>query len=316
MLRKPMTITRAIPALLLFGMAACSAGDVVSLPPKEATDLFWAVRNNAKPLTVAVGESYQLTAKSFNASGAVITDLPKPVFRSVDSTRVHVDSNGLVTGRIATDGIDVIASLTINGVTRADTTPVAVTAQRHAIKSFKLQTAGGDAIPSVVAIGSYIWISVDITDSSDAPVFGTAVTVFPLDSRIAIGSVSLISGKALGKTKVVAQATSYGRVFADTVEVGVIYATSATVYFGPGALYSDAVVLGVGGSITWNNNSYLQTPANIKFEEPDKVTGGDVPLINYMETATRTFPTVGIYKYTNTLSGAKGTIYVREQPTY
>lgn len=316
MLRNPMTITRAFPSILLVALAACSAPDVVSMPENPATDLFWAVRINAKPVTVAVGESYQLIARSYQADGKEAVNLPKPVFRSVDSTRVDVDSTGLVTGRKETAGINIIASLTVNGVTKTDMTPVAVTAVRYAVKSFKMESAFGGAVPSVVPVGGAIPISVVMKDSLDAPIPGNAISVAAVDNRIVSGSPYSIFGNALGKTKVVATATSYGKMYTDTIEVGTIYSTQTTVYFCLGCLSPSAVVLGVGGSVTWNNNSYLKTPANIKFDKPDKVTGGDVPIINYMEQVTRSFPNVGVYNYTNTLSGAKGTIYVREQPTY
>jgi hypothetical protein len=171
-------------------------------------------------------------------------------------------------------------------------------------------------MPSLAAINANIGMTPKMVDSADLRVSGLGIVVYPIDGRLAVASTTVFRGSAIGKVKVVAMTTSYGRMFTDTVEIGIIYATATPIYFGLGIVSPAATVIGVGGTITWNNNSYLQTPTNITFDEPDKVPLGNIPVINYLQTASRTFPTAGTYNYTNTLNGARGMIVVREQPQY
>jgi plastocyanin len=125
---------------------------------------------------------------------------------------------------------------------------------------------------------------------------------------------------SLGKVLLVASTTSYGVTKADTVEMTVQYALHASVTASNDwetnavVFMQDAIVIGVGGQVTW----YNYTPANvaITFDDTTNVTGGNVAAIGSYGSDSRVFPVAGTYSYKDTASGATGRVIVREQPTF
>lgn len=303
-------------------VAACTSDDSVSIMHPDASKLFWALEANAKAVTVAIGGTQQLSAAALYASGDTMPDVPRPTFMSLETSKVTVDSNGMVTGVSVTSGVDVIASLTIDGLTHADTIVVAVTPTASTISTFAMVGLGGVPVDSNMTINGFTLLDYKATDASGDDVFGLAVSVRALDPLTLTAGSSYLQGNVIGKTKVIMSSLSYGQFLADTVEFRVLYASAINVYTsgeteaGPMSFSPNAVVIGTGGTVTWYNYFYGQLPASIIFDpaDVDKIPDGNIDGMNWFDVASRTFPVAGTYKYTNTLNGGTGTVIVREQP--
>lgn len=308
--------------VLVCSLSACTSDDSVSVLQADSSKLFWALQANAKAVTVGLGGTQQLHTATLYASGDTMPDAPRPTFQSLEPSKVTVDSNGVITGVALTSGVDVISSLTINGLTHADTTVVAVTTTTASLGSLKLTGSGGFPVDTILQINGYGFIDYAATDSLGNPLSGLAVSVRALDPNIIDAETTFLQGLVLGKTKIILSTLSYGRMLADTVEFRVLYANTATVYTsgesitGPMFFSPSTVVVATGGTVTWSNYFYGQLPASVIFDNGgEHITGGNIPSMGYFESASRTFPVAGTYTYTNTLNGGTGTVIVRDQPS-
>jgi plastocyanin len=328
MTRSPLWLHSLLIGVVAAGTAlstgACASDKVDDIVRPDLDTLFWSLNVNAKAVTVAVGEQQQLIATPQTINGTALTGFPKPVWTSSDPTRVTVDSTGLLTGVAETQGISVIATLTAQGITYVDTVPVAVTTQRAVVSRLEFSVFG----PQSIALGGYgaTTFMVSAVDAEGNEIPGVAIATSLVENGIATlyayGGPAQIQASGLGQVHVVATTTSYGTTVVDTAVFPIYYTTNGNVQISsnglPGSVaqfYPTSLVIGVGGSVTWNN--YNSTPVHITFTSGgDQVDGGDVGDIEPNGAVTRTFPTVGTYSYKDTIAGQTGTVFVRNQPTY
>lgn len=279
--------------------------------------MFWALQNSAEAATMQVGATLQLVSTPQYASGDAIPGLPTPTFTSLDPTRVTVNDAGLITAVATTNNpVPVVATLTSGGITNTDTTMVAVTDTRVALKTLSLQvlfggTVSGDTL--YTPISSFVLLSPFATDSSDAPVFGLALKYQVLDKVIANLFDTFLSTTAIGVTKIIVSTNSYGVALADTLILKVGNPMSGSFNICPTCsqlslptLTPSVIVIGAGGTVSWNG-----AETDVTFTTGvDDIPGGAVLHVPAGGQASITFPTTGTYKFTVQVTGDSGSVVV------
>ncbi len=170
---------RALSDLLwagvVIGLLGC--GSVEPVPPHEEpiTDpaqLYMALTFNHPAVTLSTKPGYNtmhLVATPYNVQGKSMSGLPAPTYISSDTSRVQVDSNGVVTVHETGVDVRVIASLKVGSVTHYDTAFIDVTdlASPPVLDSLSIQPG-----PSDSAV-----MSISMVLPSDIPSYGPNVLV-------------------------------------------------------------------------------------------------------------------------------------------
>ena len=120
-------VLNGISLLLALGYVACGGGGAADATGPSAA-VFAKLDMSLTQATVAVEESYRLTATPKDEAGSPMTGLPLAAFTSSDPSRASVDATGLVTG-LAPGTATITATLTVGGVTQTGTCVVTVTAR-------------------------------------------------------------------------------------------------------------------------------------------------------------------------------------------
>lgn len=123
---------RTIKYLMVFAVCACSdikAPDPIRLASSET---LYKLRFSTKAVRMVTGDTITLRAvATFADSSQTIIDPARVNWRSLDVTRVRIEESGKITaGAASASPTDIIATYTYNGVTKADTIPIYVTATR------------------------------------------------------------------------------------------------------------------------------------------------------------------------------------------
>ena len=265
---------------------ACGSDDVVS-PLNNSASAFWELRLERSAVTLALASPYdtlQLVATPRTASGVPIDGLPAVRFTTTNVNTVQVDATGLLTAVGLSPGTIIIASLTADGVTHADTATVAVTPDPGAllITSFSIQPVPPDS--ARMALGGTLsqtnrTLTPIVMDAGGNQVFDLPVRYATLDERTATIDRwgGAITGVNLGYVPLVATMTAYGRSFADTVQYRIGLPAFTKVYIhGPlyayvqyqvGSFDPDSVTVGTGAVIEWWDAGRLEgTKSDITFD--------------------------------------------------
>jgi hypothetical protein len=283
-------------SVVMGAAAGCGTDSRVATQPNDAVQ-FWRLVGNQRAITIAVNQTLQLTATPQNGVGVTLSSLPTPTFTSTDTTTVKVDASGVLHAIAPTTTATVIASLTVGGVTAADTIPVVVTTTREAFKSLSLRPAGSAQAPMKVNTP----VTTLATDSSDHQLYNLSIRYWVSDPTVAsISTFGYLYGSAKGTVWVHASTTSYGVTASDSVQYTITNPVAVTMYY-YGTLYSfyppfytDTISVGVNGTVTVYN--YSGSVAAMNFGSDSlKVTGGNIPSLGLYSGAARTFPTVGRY---------------------
>lgn len=314
-------LKRVLPLVLLQAMTGCNPEELVSLRHPDPTLIFWSLTTDIQATTLAVGGQQQLVATPRYASGDPIANTPVATFRSTDPTRVSVNETGMLTGVAATTGLNVIASMTVDGVTNADTTRVIVTATSRELASIELVT-NPVTVGTVIGMGFDQNITFIARDAAGATIPGLAVAFHSLDPTVAAFFPTRIVPRQRGTARFVATTTSYGVTAADTVTFTIVYPTRAAIRMvnsatAPLSFSPNSAIVGVGAVVTWTNATGLNTAesGDVTFDNGvENIQGGHIPALARLGVASRTFLAAGTYSYKNSLNGATGTIIVRENP--
>jgi plastocyanin len=293
-------------ALLLAGTVYCG-GETPSAPVSDPA-LYWSLTASDHAVVLAVGETLHISATPRDASGTVMTDLPKVTFTTLDPGTVAVDSNGVLQGLGVTNGVVVVASLQARGVTHVDTINVAVTATATSVTAFSIHPTPPDS--AVIAVNQFLFITPTVLDAGGQPLFGLPVKITWSDSTKIQPFFGLLQTQAPGTVKVIASMNAYGVALTDTVTYRVTYATSAMVQIdsATSAFLPAGPKIQANGSVTWMNNSLI--PASVTFDNPANVQGGNIPVIAPGESATRTFLAAGTYGYHGGTAALTGRVIV------
>lgn len=307
-------------AILSVSLMGCSGDDPVEVRLADPKTFFWALSLDIQNTTVAIGGTQQVVATPRNSAGEALDGLPVPVFSSMDTTKVTVTQNGVITGLEETSGIGVIATLTTNGITHADTTMVAVTPESHTPASLTVvRDPGGE----MLAVNDYVPLTVVVTDVNGDTLNGLSIELESLNPNILTPSAGELAmyASGLGTGRILVRTTSYGVTLSDTVQYSVGYPMLNSIIAqrvdvnGPLIFSPSAVVIGVNGSVAWLN--FGDGPINVTFENGlENVEGGNIDDLEPFDfsNGTRTFLAAGTYHFKNALNGQTGEVVVRENP--
>ena len=278
-------------------MLGCGSDDVVS-PVNDSATAFWQLRLDRSAVTMALASPYdtlQLVATPRTASGAPIDTLPAVTFSTTNVNTVQVDATGLLTAVGLTPGTMIVASLTADGVTHADTATVAVTPDPGGllVTSFSIQPVPPDS--ARMALGGTLLqanrnLTPIVTDAGGNQVFDLPIRYATLDETTATIDRwgGAITGVRLGYVPLVATMTAYGRTFADTVRYRIDLPAYMKVYVhGPmyayvkyqeGSFDPDSVTVGTGAVIEWEDAGRINgTQTDITFDAGQALALDSVP---------------------------------------
>lgn len=295
-------------------LAACSGDSPVSMHEDDTT-LPWIMHNDAGAVTVAVGGTQQIHATTFTLAGVPAANVPAATFTSSDPSTVTVTPTGLITGVAVTQTPTLISSsVFIDGVTFADTTQVVVTAVAHPLKSFSIHPAPGDS--AKFGVGGYATLNLVAIDLTNTQQNDLAVKYTSSDPAVGLFSYGFLYGQARGTTSIVATATAYGTVWADTVLYTVTNPMSAAficyaqtqIAYGGAPFTPNMAIVGVGGTVSWYN--YSETALTLTFDDSTAVPGGVLNLSSDDGSSqSYTFTKAGIFTFKDQL-GDVGTVAV------
>jgi len=311
--RRGAAVVHAAVALGFVLLAACRGETPISVHA-DASELYWSLQWTSPAITIDSGGTQEASAIPRTYAGQSLDGLPAPTYTAMDTSKVSVSASGAITGkRSTTTATGVIASLTVNGVTHVDTAIVVVTGQRHSFKSFSIHPPSY-ASTSFATNTYYPYLTVTATDSNDVALRGLAVKYVSLAPAIANFISGSLYGYAKGPITVVATTTSYGTTRVDTVTLAVTNPMTASEYcYGKAyasipAFYTNPIIIGVGGTVTWSN--YSGQPLPITFDDSTRVTGGNIPALALYGSAARTFPTAGTFVFRDNLGDSAKVIVV------
>jgi plastocyanin len=144
-------------ALVVMLLGSCGGGGAAG--PIQPQVEFSGLSISSDSISVAVGEAVQLTVTPKDQDGIAMGGLPAASWASEDSTIAGV-VDGVVTGG-AVGRTRVLASLTANGTTHADTIIVVVTASAPGAPAHPVTTVGTTFAPATITIAqgdSVTWI--------------------------------------------------------------------------------------------------------------------------------------------------------------
>ena len=280
-------------------LAGCSNLDPVAsyAPTTDPAALFMALTLDHRAINLAAVAPYaefQLTATPRDARGEAMSGLASPTFRSSDTTRVWVTSDGLLQARKSGRNIKVIAELVADGnIRHADTAIVNVTTSTSPpmLDRLQIQPAGGEAVwhmqtSSIAAGRGQILFAiaanrvltngippVSALDSTGASITGLALEYASLDPDIAqVSRSGAVAALQPGEVRVVARTTAYGVTKADTMVFtvtmpiinGVLVAPGPS--NGPPSVSATTVRIRPGGYVFWTNQT--ADSVSVSFDDP------------------------------------------------
>lgn len=341
----------AIGVLAATLLAACSADRLTQPPASDPAALYAQLTLDQRAITlstVAPYDTLRVTATPRNSLGAPLAGVPAVTYRSLNLQLLQVSADGVLKAIDQGEGVQVVATLTLGGVTHTDTAIVNITtdAAPPPVATFRLDVPPDSTTLPMSAgladlvgyflygVTSYRPLSMVIADSAGQPIPGVAVSYRSSDTTIAsVDAFGLLHGNVRpGKVAIVASGTVYGVTRADTVlfsiglpvtqAITITPATGpATIQFGP-----QRAVLATGGYVVWLNLAPRQ--ADLVFDDSAKVLedsvacwcgGGNIEAFgdstgefSFNNIRTRHFATPGTYNYHSRLTGATGAIIVTD----
>ena len=311
-----LALTLSVVGASLLG---CSS-DTTGPAPLSAGQAYWALWLNYHAVnmaTIAPDDTVRLIATPRNVAGAPLVGLDRPTFQAGDSS-VAVDSAGLVTAHFITSGQPtfVIASLTAQGVTLADTVLIQVTdtIPQYPLATFSIHPVPGDSAKRALDYFQnghlwFVWPAI-ATDAEQNVVCNS--TMCPLQisytssnpQAAAIDSIGRVFANDTGHVVFTASTWAYGRTFRDSVAFIIGYrlklqmsiadaASGIATFQGP-----RSVILGVGATVTFvcappSLGFPCTVPVNVVFDDSAVVDTATDNLLGAPPTGAGNIPTFG-----------------------
>lgn len=267
-------------ALLLAAVATIVAC-YMDEPTNPVDKTLYGVVLRPDNVNVAVAGTQPLAVTAFNGRGGALA-APAVTFRSTDTTKVKVSPAGVVTG-IANGTARVIASVTANGVTKADTVTV------------RVSSAGGTPLgsltlgpsPLTLAGNCTRFVVPTITDAAGATITPGASGItnpYYVSRNTSVLSTTnnatnaTLTGVNAGSTYLVATLTSGGVTKTDSVRVDVAASATKAVTVADAGPNPPAVTVPAGCLVTFTNAA--SKPVDITFiSSTPTATGGPAPAL-------------------------------------
>jgi hypothetical protein len=199
---------------------ACSGDSAVGLG-QDINTVYWSLRTSTEAATMLVGTTLQLTSTPLSAVQQPLSGLPATTYTTSDSEKVSVSPTGLLTAVRVTGAtpITIIAKMTVDGITNADTIPVLVVSTAHTFASLSIQPTPGDSAKA--GLSTTKPLDVVALDSAGLPLVSPNIIIKFRSLNTAVATVSssgVISAVTKGQTTIIASTTSYGVTKSDTLQ--------------------------------------------------------------------------------------------------
>ena len=303
------TATRVFPAAGTYPYECTihsgMTGDVIVT--SAATPVYSTLSVSPTTPAVDVGTTVTLVAVPLDQHGSVISGLPAPTWLSSDPAIATVASGGVVEG-IAAGEADIVATLTVSGVTHTGAARVTVLSDQPG--SATVTTPNRTFSPANVLIAPGTTVTWQFSESThnvtfaglsppggsipDQPPGNSASRSFPTEGTYdyectihsgMVGSVVVQAGTPPPPPPPGAVVTAANREFTP-----------------------DPVDIAVGETVTWE---FSDDVYNVTFDGPAP-PGGNIPDSDPGTSASRSFPVAGDYDYESTLhTGMRGRVRVR-----
>lgn len=299
--------------------------------------------------TAAPYDTLQLPVAAIMKDG---TPVPGTIVYATKDTAIQVSPTGHVTALHPTAGAIVHASLTYNGLTRSDSTVIAVhDGAPTLVSALAFSLAPGDSakLPYLNAnIGpgtKVLTLNRLDADGQSVPGIVTALTVSDTTyaSVTQAGNLVTVTAKGPGRITVYAATSAYGTVVRDSFSLVIgwpiavlegIYARTLTgTQTKVLGFFPDTIRVGVGGTVCWQNSDTTYA-IDVTFDDSLQVAaatgrcallgqrypgGGNIPPWKNSPTdliksyAGRSFPHPGRYPFHSTINGTGGVIIVCDE---
>jgi hypothetical protein len=323
MITMQMIIARVTAGLALMtcaGLAAC-ANDPASAPLPPLADIVWQLRVSPHGITLAQGETQQLTPTPINIEQQpIVLDSANQIhYVSEDTQHVKISPTGLITGAQTTSApVRILATLFQNNVLRSDTVYVSVTPTRRAVKSVSVQ--GLDSTKTSFFFP--LILTSTAIDSSDNPISGIYV-YWSVNSVNGSSTVDPLTGvfqsaETGGKTVwVYGSGTAYGVNFIDSVLVTMLNPASGFISIDAGITSGSngaQMLLQPCATVYFFNTS--QDTVQVLFDDPSKAgvcTPGDATgniLLPPSGFEMRRFPNIGTTQWSVVRPSDPNTVFI------
>lgn len=258
-------------------MAAAVLGCYMDEPTNPVDSTLFAVVLQPDNLNIPVGGTHTVDVRAFNGRLSPLSSFGAPTFTSTDTLRVRVSPAGEVTG-VATGNARVIARVTVNGVTKADTIAVRVSAAgATALGSLTLS-------PAPIALGGNCQRALapviqDAGGTTITPSSSGLTAPFYLSRNPSVATVSsagTLTGANPGTAYIVGTLTSGGVTKTDSVLVTVGEAPAATVTLSEAGATPSDVRIPAGCLVSFRNAGTKATDVTFVSSAPTN-TGGTAP---------------------------------------
>jgi len=299
---------------VLVGLVGCGGDPVAPRPAPDPSQLYWALTLDHRAVTlstVAPYDTIQLTAIPRTALGSPLAESASVVFASTNPQNVQVSPTGLVRALSPGDGTVVTATVTVGGVTHADTAVVNVTATATppVLGRFSIHPIPPDSAKRGATVFPYPWPVVAADTSGNLiPDLATACTSSDTTVVRVLPQCGLIFAQHPGHAVITASATAYGVTKADTLDFTVGEWLIAAVDISQGAGSLRDVTIASGGTVFWINQT--TQPIDITFDDSTHVPGGNIAALSPGSLDIRVFPVPGTFTYHSTAAQASGAIIV------
>lgn len=284
----------------LLGCSGDTTGTTAPLPPAQT---YWSLQLNYHAINLAVAPPYntvQLSATPLNAIGAPLVGIDGVVRYSDPDSNVTVSASGLLTARYTTGLTQIVASLTVHGVTLTDTAFVRVTAtappaplatfsiqpRPDGLDSAKYALKGGSApnIPVYATIATGDPATDTVCNVNGCGINGVNLLVFYRSSDPNVATIDRRNGQTLtvnvGHVTFSASTLAYGMAKQDTLPFVIGYPVNNlnNVYITeprPGLFgtYPSRLTVGVGAFVAFN--TLYTTPVAIVFPDSAGMTNAN-----------------------------------------
>ena len=282
------------------GVAFGCSGDTTGPAALGTAKAYWALRLNYHAVNLALtapNNTVQLSAVPVNPAGDSLSGVGSVTYTTGDSN-VVVTQSGLVTARFTTSRTFVIATLRVpsQNVTHADTVSIQV-AQGSPLATFSIQPrsdgidSAKEAVDQPFALNGGI-LPVFATDEGGNTVCNAsdcALQVYFTSSDPTIALIDRFSGlvtpERAGRVTFYATTLAYGVVESDslpfvvgypiTPQINVIVSTPVNSLTPALAFTPTALVVAVGGTVTWSNQNNLDS-VDVVFDDSTAALAGCV----------------------------------------
>jgi len=330
----------------LGGVLGCGS-DTTGPAPLASTAAFWALRLNQHAVNLAVVAPYdtiQLRATALTVAGTPLPGTGSVTYTANDST-LQVSATGLVTARYATNGTtsQVIATLTAQGVTQADTAffQVTDTVPTYPLATFSIQPRPDGIDSAKVAVDASFEIrhipvyALDTQRDTLCNVNGCALVVAWSSSDPTVAAIDQsgkVTANVVGQVTFYATTLAYGVMKRDSLPFVVGYPilpftniitllSRASVGSQPSVVsfYPSTLTVGVGGIVLFGIPGVKFPLVDVVFDDSTAIQGafggpgGNMPADTTLTLVQRVrkFPVAGTYTYHSRLYGTSGVVIAK-----